>query len=117
MAEFVTGNEAIRKVKKGMTVMIGGFLGAGSPEYLIDLLLDQKLEDLSLIVNDIASLGKGAGKLVNAGLIKKIITSYLGADPNMQKLITAKQQLEVILVPQGTLAERIRAGGVGLGGS
>lgn len=115
MAEYVAGKEAIRKVKNGMTVMIGGFLEAGSPEYLIDLVLDQKLKNLSLVVNDIASLGKGAGKLVNAGSIKKIITSYLGADPNMQKLISAKK-LEVILVPQGTLAERIRAGGLGLGG-
>lgn len=115
MADFVTGNEAIRKIKSGMTIMIGGFLEAGSPEYLIDLMLDKKLKDLSLIVNDISSLDKGAGKLVNAGFIKKIITSYLGTDPNVQKII-AHKQLDVSLVPQGTLAERIRAGGVGLGG-
>jgi acetate CoA/acetoacetate CoA-transferase alpha subunit len=98
----------------GATLMIGGFMGIGAPERLIDELVRQGKRNLTLITNDTAVPGVGVGKLVSAGLVRKTISSHIGLNPETQKKMFEKT-IEVELVPQGTLVERIRAGGYGLG--
>ena len=102
-------------VPDGATLMIGGFMGVGSPERLIDELLRQGRRDLTVIANDTAMPGRGIGKLVAAGALRKAVVSHIGLNPETQRRMIAGE-LEVELVPQGTLIERIRAGGFGLGG-
>jgi len=96
-------------------VMIGGFMGVGTPERLVDELVRQGKRNLTVIANDNALPGIGIGKLISAGAVKKTIASHIGLNPETQKKMLAGE-LEVDLVPQGTLIERIRAGGFGLGG-
>ena len=107
--------EAVAMVTHGATVMIGGFMGVGSPHRLIDELVRQKIGDLTLVCNDTARPGFGVGKLIDAGLVRKVIASHIGTNPRTQALML-DGTLAVELVPQGTLAERVRAGGFGLGG-
>jgi acetate CoA/acetoacetate CoA-transferase alpha subunit len=95
--------------------MVGGFMGSGSPHRLIDELVRQQRKGLTLISNDTARPGTGVGKLIDAGQVSRLITSHIGTNPVTQKLML-EGRIEVELVPQGTLAERIRAGGFGLGG-
>jgi acetate CoA/acetoacetate CoA-transferase alpha subunit len=102
-------------IPAGASLMIGGFMGVGTPERLIDEILRQKTRDLTVIANDTASPGRGIGKLVEAKLLRKAIVSHIGLNPETQRQMMAAE-LEVELVPQGTLIERIRAGGHGLGG-
>jgi acetate CoA/acetoacetate CoA-transferase alpha subunit len=107
--------DAVGLIPDGATLMIGGFLAVGSPERLIDELVRQGKRGLTVIANDTAMPGKGVGKLVSAGLISRTIASHIGLNPEtQQQMISGK--MEVDLVPQGTLVERIRAGGFGLGG-
>jgi acetate CoA/acetoacetate CoA-transferase alpha subunit len=102
-------------IPDGATLMIGGFLGAGTPSRLIDELVRRGRRELTLIANDTARPGIGIGKLVDARLVRRIITSHIGTNPQTQRqMIAGETQVE--LVPQGTLVERIRAGGFGLGG-
>jgi acetate CoA/acetoacetate CoA-transferase alpha subunit len=107
--------EAVGMIPVGARLMIGGFMGVGSPTRVIDELLRQQRGDLTLIVNDTARPGVGVGKLVAAGLVRALVTSHIGTNPQTQQLML-EGRIAVTLVPQGTLAERIRAGGVGLGG-
>lgn len=107
--------DAVALIPDGARLMIGGFMGIGSPLRTIDELLRQGRRELSLIVNDTARPGVGVGKLIAAGLVRSLITSHIGTNPQTQQLML-EGRIEVTLVPQGTLAERIRAGGVGLGG-
>ena len=107
--------EAAALVPDGATLMIGGFMGVGSPERLFDELLRQGRRDLTVIANDTAMPGRGIGKLVAAGALRKAVVSHIGLNPETQRRMIAGE-LEVELVPQGTLIERIRAGGYGLGG-
>lgn len=95
--------------------MVGGFMGVGTPDGLIDEMVHQGKRDLTLITNDTAKPGTGVGKLISAGCVRALITSHIGTNPETQRLLL-DGEIEVTLVPQGTLAERIRAGGVGLGG-
>ena len=115
MNKIISLDEAVANVKDGDTVMVGGFLGVGSPERLIDALVAKGTKDLTLICNDTAFIDRGVGKMVVAKLFKKIIASHIGTNKE-----TGRQMLEgeteVELVPQGTLIERVRAGGFGLGG-
>jgi acetate CoA/acetoacetate CoA-transferase alpha subunit len=90
-------------------------MGVGTPERLMDELARQGKRDLTVIGNDTAMPGCGIGKLVAAGTVKKVIASHIGLNPETQKKMIAGD-IEVELVPQGTLIERIRAGGFGLGG-
>ena len=113
--ECVSPEKAVALIPNGATIMVGGFMGVGTPEHLIDELVRQGKRDLTLICNDNALPGIGVGKLVTAGLLKKTIASHIGLNPETQKRMFDKS-LEVELVPQGTLIERIRAGGYGLGG-
>ncbi len=107
--------DAAALIPDGATVMIGGFMGVGTPERLIDELVRQGKRNLTVIANDNALPGIGIGKLISAGAVKKTIASHIGLNPETQKKMLAGE-LEVDLVPQGTLIERIRAGGFGLGG-
>jgi len=102
-------------IPDGASLMIGGFMAVGTPERIIDEIVRQKKRDLTVIANDSAMSGKGIGKLVDAKLVRKLIASHIGLNPETQRQMTA-DELEVELVPQGTLVERIRAGGHGLGG-
>jgi acetate CoA/acetoacetate CoA-transferase alpha subunit len=106
---------AIEMVPDGASLMIGGFMGVGTPERVIDEIVRQGKRELTVIANDTAMPGVGIGKLVHAKSLRKVIVSHIGLNPETQKLMMSGQ-LNVELVPQGTLIERIRAGGCGLGG-
>ncbi len=95
--------------------MIGGFMAVGTPERIVDEIVRQNKRDLTVIANDTAMPGKGIGKLVEAKLLRKVIASHIGLNPETQRQMMAGE-LDVELVPQGTLIERIRCGGHGLGG-
>jgi acetate CoA/acetoacetate CoA-transferase alpha subunit len=107
--------KAVAMIPDGATVMIGGFMGVGTPEGLMDELVRQGRKGLTVIANDNAMAGVGIGKLVSAGVVRKTIASHIGLNPETQKKMIAGT-MEVELVPQGTLIERIRAAGFGLGG-
>lgn len=101
--------------RDGMTIMIGGFSDCGCPDKLIDLLVSLKVKDLTIISNDTGYVDRGVGKLIVNNQVKKVIASHIGNNPETGKKFFNKE-LEVELSPQGTLIERIRAGGSGLGG-
>jgi acetate CoA/acetoacetate CoA-transferase alpha subunit len=107
--------EAVELIPDGASVMVGGFMGVGTPERLMDELVRQGRRGLTVIGNDTARPGRGIGKLVTNGVISRAIVSHIGLNPETQKKMIAGE-IEVELVPQGTLIERIRAGGFGLGG-
>lgn len=114
-----TAQEAIAEIKDGTTIMVGGFMACGTPEILIDALVEKGVKNLTIICNDAGVPGRGVGKLLSNGQIKTLIASHVGLNPEVaQRMNTdvAENKLECILLPQGTLAERIRAGGAGLGG-
>lgn len=111
----VSIEDAIALIPNGATLMIGGFMGVGTPERVIDELVRQGKRELTVIANDTAVPGRGIGKLVDAGLVSRTIASHIGLNPETQKQMIAGK-MAVDLVPQGTLIERIRAGGFGLGG-
>ncbi|PIT61320.1 acetate CoA-transferase subunit alpha [Snodgrassella alvi] len=99
----------------GMTIMFGGFMGIGTPARLVQAILDSGVKDLTIIGNDTAFVETGVGPLITNNRVKKVITSHIGTNPETGKKMIAGE-VEVELVPQGTLAERIRAAGAGLGG-
>jgi acetate CoA/acetoacetate CoA-transferase alpha subunit len=111
----ISAEQSVAIIPDGASLMIGGFMGVGTPERLIDELVRRKTRNLTVIANDTASPGRGIGKLVEARLLRKAIVSHIGLNPETQRQMMAGE-LEVELVPQGTLIERIRAGGHGLGG-
>ena len=102
-------------IPEGASLMIGGFMAVGTPERLVDELIRQRKRNLTVIGNDTATPGVGIGKLVTAKLVSKAIVSHIGLNPETQRQMIAGE-MEVDLVPQGTLVERIRAAGCGLGG-
>jgi acetate CoA/acetoacetate CoA-transferase alpha subunit len=108
-------DKAAAMIPDGASLMIGGFMGVGTPERLMDELVRQGKRDLTVIANDTARPGRGIGKLVSAKAVRKAIVSHIGLNPETQQKMIAGE-MEVDLVPQGTLIERIRAGGFGLGG-
>lgn len=108
-------DKSVALIPDGASLMIGGFMAVGTPLRVIDELVRQKKRDLTVIANDTAMPGRGIGKLVDAKLLRKAIVSHIGLNPETQRQMLAGE-LEVELVPQGTLIERIRAGGFGLGG-
>ena len=111
----ITAETAAALVPDGARVMIGGFLGVGSPDRLIDALIARGARGLTIISNDTAYPTVGVGKLIEAGCVARMEVSHIGTNPTTQRLMSASA-IEVELIPQGTLAERIRAGGSGLGG-
>lgn len=115
MKKEITLEQAVAMIKDGMTVMIGGFLGVGAPEQIVDALSKSGVRNLTVICNDTAFPDKSLGKLVVNRQIKKLIVSHVGTNPETGNQMNAGE-LEVEFSPQGTLAERIRAKGAGLGG-
>jgi acetate CoA/acetoacetate CoA-transferase alpha subunit len=107
--------QSVAMIPDGASVMIGGFMGVGTPERVVDEIVRQGKRDLTVIANDTATPARGIGKLVAAKLLRKAIVSHIGLNPETQRQMVAGE-MEVELVPQGTLIERIRAGGYGLGG-
>jgi len=103
------------KLKDGMSIMFGGFLAVGSPLGIIQEILDAGIKDLTIIGNDTATPDSGIGRLIAAKRVKKVIASHIGTNAETGRQMIAGE-IEVELVPQGTLAERIRCGGSGLGG-
>lgn len=115
MKTAIRAEAAAALIPDGATVLIGGFMAVGTPHRLIDALVRRGVRDLTLVANDTAMPGKGIGKLITARAVRRAIVSHIGLNPETQAKMIAGE-LEVELVPQGTLVERIRAGGVGLGG-
>jgi len=113
--QTISLDQSVRMIPNGASLMIGGFLGVGTPERIIDEIVRQNRHDLTVIANDTATLEKGIGKLARTKLLRKAIVSHIGLNAETQRQMMAGE-LEVELVPQGTLVERIRAGGYGLGG-
>jgi acetate CoA/acetoacetate CoA-transferase alpha subunit len=111
----VSAEEAVAMIPNGATIMIGGFMGVGTPERLLDELVRQQKSELTIIANDAAIPGRGIGKLFDASLVATVTASHIGLNPKVQAQMMEKK-IAVDLVPQGTLVERIRAGGCGLGG-
>src|SRR5258708_24103103 len=111
----ISVEEAVAMIPNGASVMVGGFRGVGTPERLLDELVRQQKSHLVLISNDAAFPGKGIGKLIDAALVSRMTASHIGLNPKVQQQMMANK-IAVDLIPQGTLAERIRAGGCGLGG-
>ena len=106
---------AAELIPDGASLIIGGFMAVGSPESLIDALVARQARGLTVIANDTAMPGKGIGKLISAGAVTRLIASHIGLNPETQSRMIAGD-IDVELCPQGTLIERIRAGGMGLGG-
>jgi len=113
--QTISIKDSVAMIPDGATVMIGGFMAVGTPERAIDEMVSQKKRDLTLIANDTAIPDRGVGKLIAAKAVSKVIASHIGLNPETQRQMMAGE-VEVELVPQGTLIERIRAGGFGLGG-
>jgi len=107
--------DAVAMIPDGVSLMVGGFMGVGTPERVIDELVRQGKRNLTVIANDTALPGRGIGKLVTAGLLARVVASHIGLNPETQQQMMSGK-MAVDLVPQGTLIERIRAGGFGLGG-
>ena len=117
--KVMNAQEAVKDIRDGATIMVGGFMACGTPEVLIDALVEKNVRDLTIICNDAGLPGKGVGKLLSNGQIKKLIASHVGLNPEVaQRMNTDVEadKLDCQLIPQGTLAERIRSGGAGIGG-
>ncbi len=114
-----SADEAVSIIEDGASIMVGGFMACGTPEILIDALVRKNVKNLTIICNDAGVPGRGIGKLLTNGQIKTLIASHVGLNPEVAQRMNTEveaDKLECILVPQGTLAERIRAGSTGLGG-
>ncbi len=115
MNKVINITDVNQHFKDGMTIMVGGFLGCGTPEPLIDILVEMNVKDLTIIANDTSFEHTGVGRLIANNQVKKVIASHVGTNPSTGRQMS-EGTIEVELVPQGTLIERIRAGGYGLGG-
>ena len=113
--QTTTLKSAVERIPNGASLMIGGFMGVGTPERLVEELVRQGKNGLTVIANDTALPGVGIGKLVSANALRKVVASHIGLNPETQKKMLAGT-MDVELIPQGTLIERIRAAGFGLGG-
>lgn len=115
MKKAIRPDQVVEKIFDGAVLMIGGFMGVGSPHRTIDALVASGKKNLTIIANDTALIGIGIGKLITSGQVSHVIASHIGLNPETQKKMIAGE-IKVDLIPQGTLAERIRAAGFGLGG-
>ena len=115
MDKVIAKNKLMSCINNGSTVMIGGFLGVGSPQKLIDFFADSKVNNLTVITSDTGFEDVGVGKLVVNKQISKVLASHIGTNPETGRQMNSGE-IVVDLIPQGTLSERIRAGGSGLGG-
>jgi acetate CoA/acetoacetate CoA-transferase alpha subunit len=115
MNKVISMDEAVSMIRDGMTIMIGGFMGCRNPFRIIDVLVEKGIKDITIIANDTAVPGYGIGKLIVNKQVKKVIASHIGTNKETGNQMNSGE-LEVELVPQGTLVERIRSAGAGLGG-
>ncbi|MBS7385652.1 MAG: CoA transferase subunit A [Bacteroidales bacterium] len=115
MNKRISLQDAVAMVKDGMTVMVGGFLGAGSPVTILDELAKSGVKNLTLICNDTAYENVAHGQLITNKQVKKLYVSHIGTNKNTGAQLNSGE-LEIEFCPQGTLAERVRAAGAGLGG-
>ena len=116
--KILSADEAVAPIRDGSVIMIGGFMICGTPLSLVDALVRKGVKNLTVISSDTGTPGRGVGKLVRSGQIKTLIASHVGLNPEVAMRMNTdveEDKLECILVPQGTFAERIRAGGAGLG--
>ncbi|MCU6184256.1 acetate CoA-transferase subunit alpha [Citrobacter cronae] len=113
--KLITLQDATGFFRDGMTIMVGGFMGVGTPPRLVEALLESGVRDLTLIANDTAFVDTGIGPLIVNGRVSKVIASHIGTNPETGRRMIAGE-MDVQLVPQGTLIEQIRCGGAGLGG-
>jgi len=113
--QSISVKQSIAMIPDGASLMVGGFMAVGTPERVINEIVRQHKRDLTVIANDTATPDRGIGKLITAKLVRKVVVSHIGLNPETQRQMMAGE-LEVELVPQGTLIERIRAAGHGLGG-
>lgn len=115
MNKLITIEEAISKIKDGMVIMVGGFINGGVPKRILKALSESNIKDLTIITNDSGFPGVGVGQLIAKKQVSKLICSHIGTNSDTIQQFNAGE-LVVDFVPQGTLAERIRAAGGGLGG-
>lgn len=115
MSKIISTEECVALIQPGASLMVGGFMAVGTPETIIDALVESKVSNLTLICNDTSMETKGVGKMVVAKQFSKIISSHIGLNKETGRQLTAGE-VDIELIPQGTMAERIRAGGAGLGG-
>lgn len=115
MDKLISIEQAVGMIHDGMTIMIGGFLGCKNPFKIIDAMIEKGVKDITLIANDTSFPDIGIGKLIVNKQVKKLIASHIGTNRETGNQMNSGE-LDVELVPQGTLAERIRAAGAGLGG-
>ena len=115
MSKVTTWSDALEGITDGASIMVGGFMTVGTPEHLVDALVEKKSQNLTIICNDAGLPGKGCGKIIEAGQVKTYYASHVGLNPAFGKLMSTGE-IDACLVPQGTLAERIRSAGTGLGG-
>jgi acetate CoA/acetoacetate CoA-transferase alpha subunit len=113
--KIISRADFVAKIPNGASILVGGFMNIGTAESIIDEMLKTDVKDLTIICNDAGLPGVGVGKLIDAGKVKKLISSHIGLNPVAGQKMTSGE-MEVELIPQGTLAERIRIGGAGLGG-
>ncbi len=113
--KIISRADFVAKIPNGASILVGGFMNIGTAEAIIDEMLKTDVKDLTIICNDAGLPGVGVGKLIDAGKVKKLIASHIGLNPIAGQKMTSGE-MEVELIPQGTLAERIRIGGAGLGG-
>jgi 3-oxoacid CoA-transferase subunit A len=105
--------DALAPLRDSMTIMVGGFGLSGNPEALIRGVVERGVRDLTLVSNNAGNLGKGLATWLKAGIIKKVICSYIGANEDLHTRM-ASGEVQVEITPQGTLAERMRAAGAGI---
>lgn len=113
--KLMTLQDATGFFRDGMTIMVGGFMGIGTPSRLVEALLESGVRGLTLIANDTAFVDTGIGPLIVNGRVRKVIASHIGTNPETGRRMISGE-MDVVLVPQGTLIEQIRCGGAGLGG-
>jgi len=115
MKTFIKREKIKDHLFDGMSIMVGGFMCIGTPEVIVDEIVKSNVKNLTIICNDAGLPGKGVGKLIENGQVAKLVASHIGLNPMAGQLM-GEEKMMVHLLPQGTLAEKIRAGGAGLGG-
>ena len=115
VSKIISAEQALEHIKDDMTIMVGGFLAVGTPETLINGVVKKGVKNITLVCNDTGFPDKGVGKWVVNKQVKQIHTSHIGTNPETGNQLNSGET-KVILTPQGTLAEQVRAGGAGLGG-
>ncbi len=115
MKKIISAKDAAGLINSGASIMIGGFLDCGVPDKIIEALIKTNAKDLTVICNDTSYPDKDKGKLIGTDKVKKVITTHIGTNPITGKKMMNKE-IEVEIIPMGTLVEKIRAQGAGLGG-